>query len=307
MKQYLYFIVLAFLVSTGVSLAAESVGANGPISGQNISFPKNGTIPASVQTYAGYQDNGMQDGMGGIGNTESCLPLSTYHKYGSRGASVAELQTLLNTYTNAKLPVTGFYGTRTVAAVKTFQRAQGIRQTGAQFSLTTAALNKLGCVASTTVSTSNLQKGARGAAVSTLQMQLNAAGYPVPVTGFFGTRTAAAVSAYQKAHGLKVTGIVGPYTKAGLARGAFSQVAISNTPITSGKTGSLVASVASTKNIDPVVTVTNGAQAQQAAVAESSGFFNGSTLPWILLALAAGFGYVFGPWRKKEEEKKTTV
>jgi peptidoglycan hydrolase-like protein with peptidoglycan-binding domain len=65
-----------------------------------------------------------------------------------------------------------------------------------------------------------IQYGASGLAVIELQRRLNqwiSAAKPVglgplAVDGIFGPRTAAAVRAYQRAHGLAVDGIVGPHT-----------------------------------------------------------------------------------------------
>lgn len=311
MKQYLSFIVLAFLLSTGVAFAVESAGANGPISGQNIAFPVNGTIPAA-QPYAG---GTPQNGMGGIGNAESCSGLTSYNMYGSRGASVAELQTLLNTYTNAKLPVTGFYGPRTLAAVKVFQRSQGIVQTGRQHRLTTDALNRIACGEAKTFSTT-LKRGYRGPAVVALQQFLNTkgnTGYPVPVTGYFGPRTEAAVKAFQVAQGIPATGKVWTRTLAAmnsvsLGTSSVARVVAPVAPVVAQAPAVPVAPVMKAEAPEaPSVTVTDDSKQQQAAVAESSGFFNAQTLPWILLALAAGFGYIYGPWRKKEEVVPTTT
>jgi peptidoglycan hydrolase-like protein with peptidoglycan-binding domain len=309
MKQYLSFIVLAFLLSVGVASASEGVGANGPISGQNIAFPINGTIPAAQVYTQGTSTNGM----GGIGNAESCTAL-TYSMYGSRGASVAELQTLLNTYTNAQLPVTGFYGPRTVAAVKVFQRSQGIAQTGRQYRLTTDALNRIACGQAKTFSTT-LKRGYRGPAVVALQQFLNTkgnAGYPVPVTGYFGPRTEAAVKAFQVAQGIPATGKVWTRTLAAMNSVSLgTSVARVSAPITSTvQAKAPMAPAAPVMNAEapeaPSVTVTDDSKQQTAAVAQSTGFFNAQTLPWILLALAAGFGYIYGPWRKKEEVVPTT-
>jgi hypothetical protein len=56
-----------------------------------------------------------------------------------------------------------------------------------------------------------VRQGSRGAAVTTLQQKLRAAGCdPRPIDGIFGPRTKAAVVAYQKKKGLGVDGIVGP-------------------------------------------------------------------------------------------------
>jgi peptidoglycan hydrolase-like protein with peptidoglycan-binding domain len=60
-----------------------------------------------------------------------------------------------------------------------------------------------------------LQFGSRGPAVEKVQQALIDAGFPLPVfgvDGIFKTETQAAVRDYQRAHGLKPDGIVGPIT-----------------------------------------------------------------------------------------------
>ena len=65
-----------------------------------------------------------------------------------------------------------------------------------------------GLAASTT-----LRLGSRGTAVLQLQQALNALGYDCgSVDGIFGSKTKAAVLAFQKANGLAADGIVGPLT-----------------------------------------------------------------------------------------------
>ena len=61
-----------------------------------------------------------------------------------------------------------------------------------------------------------LRKGSKGNAVKECQTLLEKAGYsvgPCGIDGDFGKDTLAAVKAFQKDHGLKVDGIVGPLTK----------------------------------------------------------------------------------------------
>ncbi len=309
MKKYISFIVLAFLVQ--VTFAHASLD-NGPIFGQNISFPVNGSIPAaSTSGVSTLPPSSLPDGatgMGGIGNAESsCAVVTSYHMYGSRGASVSELQTLLNRYANAQLPVSGFYGVRTTAAVKAFQKSQGIVQTGRQHYLTTAALNKVACGGGITLTTP-LKRGYRGPAVVKLQQFLNTLGYQgysVPVTGYYGPRTEAAVKAFQVAQGLPASGKAWTRTMAAANNIILgSAMAKANAPATVMKPDTAT-TPAAIPTETPSVTVVDDTKSQQAAVAESSGLFNASTLPWILLALAAGFGYIYGPWRKKEDEVTT--
>jgi peptidoglycan-N-acetylglucosamine deacetylase len=57
-----------------------------------------------------------------------------------------------------------------------------------------------------------LSFGSRGAAVRRAQSLLNRHGYPVPVTGFYGSLTAGQVRRFQAAHGIRTTGQVGPST-----------------------------------------------------------------------------------------------
>jgi hypothetical protein len=70
-----------------------------------------------------------------------------------------------------------------------------------------------------------LQLGSSGPAVSTLQSDLNAAGYSPPLTvdGEFGASTQAAVEWFQRENGLSVDGVAGPSTWAALGAGGSSQ------------------------------------------------------------------------------------
>lgn len=57
-----------------------------------------------------------------------------------------------------------------------------------------------------------IKKGSKGDAVKKLQEMLNAKGYKLTEDGDFGSKTEAAVKAYQRANGLEVDGEVGPMT-----------------------------------------------------------------------------------------------
>lgn len=63
----------------------------------------------------------------------------------------------------------------------------------------------------------NLALGSWGADVFTLQIQLREIGYTLQADGLYGKETKAVVEAFQRDHGLPVTGIVGPMTLERLA------------------------------------------------------------------------------------------
>src|SRR5699024_867376 len=75
--------------------------------------------------------------------------------------------------------------------------------------------------ASTAPSTSQpkLRLGSRGAAVTTLQKQLNASGASLRVDGVFGSATASAVRALQSSARISVDAVVGPNTWSALGKG----------------------------------------------------------------------------------------
>jgi peptidoglycan hydrolase-like protein with peptidoglycan-binding domain len=202
---------------------------------------------------------------------------------------------------NTSIPVTGFYGPQTMAAVKKFQTSRGIKATGKQYRLTTDALNKAACspsVAAVSSTSEFIEIGARGEVVSMIQQQLTAAGHPVPVTGYFGPVTEYAVGMYQKKQGLKITGIVGPITKARLA-GETGSTLSTTTKVVAAKISesSPTVNVGDTKKMEASAT-----EAAQAAT-PAQGMFTGIT-PWLLLALAALFAYLFGPWSERNLDAK---
>src|SRR5262249_39879290 len=80
----------------------------------------------------------------------------------------------------------------------------------------------------------DLSIGSSGAAVKQLQAKLGGA-----ADGAFGPQTAAAVRAFQQSHGLPVTGLVGPLTRAALGTGGGESSASSSTSTSTPSTTSL--------------------------------------------------------------------
>ena len=136
---------------------------------------------------------------------------------GSRGESVKTLQERLNAKGFNAGSVDGIFGKNTRAAVIAFQNANGLAADGIVGKLTWAKLYDTTAAlpaASTATGTQPMvYRGSRGDAVRRLQELLNKKGFDCgAVDGIFGSKTYAAVVAFQKANGLGADGIVGPLT-----------------------------------------------------------------------------------------------
>ena len=140
--------------------------------------------------------------------------------YSSRtdAARVRVLQRRLDAAGYAPGPIDGRYGPRTEQAVIRFQAAHGLWVDGIAGPQTFAAMSR-------PFHYPGAGYAGRGSgAVRVLQRRLDAAGYaPGPIDGRYGPRTEQAVIRFQAAHGLRVDGIAGPQTFAGLERVRDSQ------------------------------------------------------------------------------------
>jgi cell wall-associated NlpC family hydrolase len=133
-------------------------------------------------------------------------------KKGDRGPNVAKVQRWLNQ------PDDGIFGPATKAAVKRFQRRQGLTPDGVVGPATWAALRR-GHRAAKRRTTSSTRVRTREGAVRTLQRRLG-----ITADGVFGPATEAAVKRFQRRRGLTADGIVGPATWAALGRPGMSTV-----------------------------------------------------------------------------------
>jgi peptidoglycan hydrolase-like protein with peptidoglycan-binding domain len=109
-------------------------------------------------------------------------------------------------------PVDGLYGAATVAAIKAAQKAQGLTVDGIYGPLThDAVISKI---------TGNAMHSANprpSASIRLLQQELKDLGFdPGAVDGVFGSKTIAALKAFQKSKGLPQTGKLDPATDAAL-------------------------------------------------------------------------------------------
>ena len=143
-------------------------------------------------------------------------------KKGDSGEAVKALQRRLKAlgyYTNY---VDGDYGSQTVAAVKAFQKKNGLTDDGVAGSVTLTKLNSSSAIGANDkteeeekpADDDTLKKGSKGEAVRKLQQRLKDLGYYTPgVDGDYGTQTVNAVKAFQKRNGLTDDGVAGPSTQ----------------------------------------------------------------------------------------------
>ncbi|MBD2182171.1 peptidoglycan-binding protein [Planktothrix sp. FACHB-1355] len=118
------------------------------------------------------------------------------------GPAVAQLQEFLCAH-GFMMRVDGDYGSVTEAAVKTFQRQQGLRANGIVDAKTWAALK-----GTVLPGTRILKLGHSGGDVRELQGLLQVHGYNVIRNGIFNSDTKLAVIAFQQKHKLKANGMV---------------------------------------------------------------------------------------------------
>jgi peptidoglycan hydrolase-like protein with peptidoglycan-binding domain len=133
---------------------------------------------------------------------------------------VAELQRLLAAAGVYTKKVDGQFGPVTEAAVRAFQKKQGLAVDGWAGPQTLAALRRVTAPRPAPApSSGKLVRGATGPAVQQLQTLLRKAGhYHGNIGGTFGVQTEAAVKAFQARNGLTVDGWAGPQTMAALQR-----------------------------------------------------------------------------------------
>lgn len=143
-------------------------------------------------------------------------------RYGSIGSDVKALQeALIAAGITLHGGADGVFGTATQAALKQYQGAKGIEQSGVVDDATANALASSGggTASQATRAFVGLQAGALGNTVKQLQQAIIDAGVQVRggADGIFGPATAAALKQFQTSQGLPATGSVDQATAAALA------------------------------------------------------------------------------------------
>ncbi len=150
-----------------------------------------------------------------LGSSNEALALQR----GDNNSQVKNVQSCLRRLGHYNGPTNGNFGSMTEAAVRKFQRANGISDIGKVGPKTQAALQRrCGSSRANNVSASDCQRGLRsgcdGTAVRELQRNLRTLRvYNGPVTGRFRELTKNAVINFQRRNGINPIGVVGPKTR----------------------------------------------------------------------------------------------
>jgi LysM repeat protein len=129
---------------------------------------------------------------------------------GASNPQIAGLQIALRQHGLYRGPIDGVQGSKTVRAVRAFQRKHKLTVDGLAGPRTRAALGSHG---RPLFGTRALRRGMRGYDVGVLQFLLGRHGLRVGrLDGHFGARTAAALRRFQRRAGLTRDGVVGPRT-----------------------------------------------------------------------------------------------
>jgi hypothetical protein len=134
---------------------------------------------------------------------------------GSRNPQTAGLQVALRAEGLYRGPIDAIAGPETVAAVRAFQRLQGLHVTGLADARTRAAMGPLG---RPLFGARTLHHGDFGWDVAVLQFLLVRQGISVPVNAYFDAPTLHGVRLMQQRLHLSRDGVVGPHTFAAIVR-----------------------------------------------------------------------------------------
>src|SRR6185437_2808164 len=135
------------LIAGGFLAIAQPTGYYGPLTAAAVKayqlahgLPQVGVV--GPQTRAALNQGSTGSTSGGQVKDASAYDFETDLTVGSTGADVTALQNALTTAGDYTGPVTGYFGSLTQTAVKTYQTSKGISATGYVGPLTRASLNQ---------------------------------------------------------------------------------------------------------------------------------------------------------------------
>ena len=219
-------------------------------------------------------------------------------RYDMRSDAVLKLQQDLSKLGYYSGTISGHFGSKTEAAVMSFQKANGLSADGVAGSKTLAkiatALGNSSSSSSSNSSSSNssspsaassslLKQGTKSEAVRTLQQNLKTLGYYTgSVTGNFGPLTKEAVYSFQKANGLSADGVAGEKTLAAISsklKGGSSSGS-SNNSSSSSSSGNNSSSSSTSSLLNTSITLQQGTKNDEVLKLQnmltSLGFYTGN-------------------------------
>lgn len=238
-----------------------------------------------------YEAAGITEGS--TSSSSSSSSDSTLLRHGSRSEAVRRLQQDLTTLGYYNGVISGHFGSKTEAAVMSFQRKNGLSADGIAGSNTLAKIaTALGNASSSSGSSSGssssgstssssdilLKHGVKSDAVRTLQMNLKSLGYyNGSVTGNFGSLTKEAVYNFQKANGLSADGIAGKNTLSAIDKTLSGKPGTNDT---SSNTGGSVQKPDTSMKLNTNETLMKGSSSEEVrklqTMLTSLGYYNGN-------------------------------
>jgi peptidoglycan hydrolase-like protein with peptidoglycan-binding domain len=186
-------------------------------------------VPSTAAAWAAAPGTPGLEAAAGTCTGASATPLAAFLagttplRKGSAGAAVWELQAFLRLQGYPVGVIDGKFGNLTHQAVRAFQHDHGLAEDGVAGTATRAAVRAMtqqaGFASLASATGKILRPGASGVEVRELQGWLKVAGHdPGAIDGKYGSKTTAAVKAFQQAHSpLAADGKVGAATRAALA------------------------------------------------------------------------------------------
>lgn len=171
-------------------------------------------------------------------------------RLGSTSSAVRTLQKALITH-GYKLSVDGVFGSNTLNAVVSFQKAHGLVVDGIVGDNTWAALvgTPVGTAGDAEDTRPVLSFGSTGSSVRYAQDRMTRHGYFVTVDGIFSSRMKTVLIAFQKAKGLVPDGVIGPATWNKLDASPVPYIAVSLPTLRRGDKGPYVSKLQARLNV----------------------------------------------------------
>ncbi len=135
----------SWLASKGISLKPENFTGTYSAKDNQIFMVPGGTSVPSVNTSDGAGAYNVPTNQQVLGESTMCVNLTTNLHRGDESSQIKLLQTFLSAKGLLNDSVTGFFGDKTVSAVKLYQRSKGLPETGMVYDFTRESITAETC------------------------------------------------------------------------------------------------------------------------------------------------------------------